>query len=424
MLSKKMNAEMKARRSNLLWMLASISLLIVIGLENILSSTFVLDEGASLSGYLIKQLGFLGGGIAAAWVIWRLGYQFIRRWCSKIVLINIICLIAVKFVGITVNGARRWLGFGAFSFQPSEFAKLAAIITMAAAIAFYLERHGNKELMSLHLRNIFPIDKWERKIPFGKRLFALFLNRYGLFAFFPTLFFSFLVLLQPDAGSAIVIFFPVLMMFFCCELTVIHTKFSLKQRVAFALGIVAVLALVVYLFAHSYQMMRIITWWDPWPYSQSSGYQTVQSYIAVGSGGVFGQGMGTGISKFNYLPEAHTDFAFAVIAQEWGLIGAVVVLFLFCSLLSVGVKTAVRCRDRFGTFLALGITFSLCGQGLINMAMVTGIVPVVGVPLPFISYGGSSLILNIISVTFLLRISYDNFCEAEAGLADVEQEPF
>lgn len=136
MLSKKMNAETKARRSNLLWMLASISLLIVIGLENILSSTFVLDEGASLSGYLIKQLGFLGGGIVAAWVIWRWGYQFIRRWCSKIVLINIICLIAVKFVGITVNGARRWLGFGAFSFQPSEFAKLAAIITMPRPLPF------------------------------------------------------------------------------------------------------------------------------------------------------------------------------------------------------------------------------------------------------------------------------------------------
>ena len=166
MLSKKMNAETKARRSNLLWMLASISLLIVIGLENILSSTFVLDEGSSLSGYLV----------------------------SKIVLINVLCLIAVKFVGITVNGARRWLGFGAFSFQPSEFAKLAAIITMAAAIAFYLERHGNKELMSLHLRNIFPIDKLERKIPFGKRLFSLFLHRYGFFAFIPTLFFSFLVL--------------------------------------------------------------------------------------------------------------------------------------------------------------------------------------------------------------------------------------
>ena len=133
----------EARRSNLLWMLASISLLIVIGLENILSSTFVLDEGSSLSGYLVKQLFFLGAGIAAAWFIWRWGYQFIRRWCSKIVLINVLCLIAVKFVGITVNGARRWLGFGAFSFQPSEFAKLAAIITMAATIAFYLERHGN-----------------------------------------------------------------------------------------------------------------------------------------------------------------------------------------------------------------------------------------------------------------------------------------
>ena len=228
MLSKKMNAETKARRSNLLWMLASVSLLVVIGLENILSSTFVLDEGASLSGYLGKQLGFLVAGVVIARVIWKLGYQFIRRWCSKIVLINIVCLIAVKFVGITVNGARRWLGFGAFSFQPSEFAKLAAIITMAAAIAFYLERHGNKELMSLHLRNIFPIDKLERKIPFGKRLFALFLNRYGLFAFFPTLFFAFLVALQPDAGTAIVIFFPVLMMFFCCELTVIHTKFFME----------------------------------------------------------------------------------------------------------------------------------------------------------------------------------------------------
>ena len=418
-----MNAETKARRSNLLWMLASISLLVVIGLENILSSTFVLDEGASLSGYLGKQLCFLGAGIGAAWFIWRRGYQFIRRYCIKFALFNVVCLIAVKFVGITVNGARRWLGFGALSFQPSEFAKLAAIVSMAAAIAFYLERHGNKELMSLHLRNIFPIDKLEGKIPFGKWLFSVFLHRYGFFAFIPTLFFSFLVLLQPDAGTAIVIFFPVLMMFFCCELTVIHTRFSTKQRIAFCLALLGCIALGVYLFAHSYQMMRIVTWWDPWPYSQSSGYQTVQSYIAVGSGGVFGQGMGTGISKFNYLPEAHTDFAFAVIAQEWGLIGAVIVLFLFCSLLSVGVKTAVRCRDRFGTFLALGITFSLCGQGLINMAMVTGIVPVVGVPLPFISYGGSSLILNIISVTFLLRISYDNFCEAERGQADVLQEP-
>ena len=115
---------------------ASVSLLVVIGLENILSSTFVLDEGASLSGYLGKQLGFLVAGVVIARVIWKLGYQFIRRWCSKIVLINIVCLIAVKFVGITVNGARRWLGFGAFSFQPSEFAKLAAIITMLRPLPF------------------------------------------------------------------------------------------------------------------------------------------------------------------------------------------------------------------------------------------------------------------------------------------------
>lgn len=424
MLSKKMNAETKARRNNVLWMLTSISLLVVIGLENILSSTFVLDEGASLSGYLGKQLFFLFLGIVAARILWGRGYQFIRRWCSKFALFNIICLIAVKFVGITVNGARRWLGFGIVSFQPSEFAKLAAIISMAAAIAFYLERHGNKELMSLHLRNIFPIDKLERKIPFGKRLFSLFLHRYGLVAFFPTFFFSFLVLLQPDAGTAIIIFLPVFLMFFCSELTVIHTKFSTRQRIALAIVFLALASLFVYLFAHSYQMMRIITWLDPWPYSQSSGYQSVQSYIAVGSGGVFGQGMGTGISKFNYLPEAHTDFAFAVIAQEWGLIGGVIVLFLFCSLLSVGVKTAIRCRDRFGMFLALGITFSLCSQGLINMAMVTGVLPVVGVPLPFISYGGSSLILNILSATILLRISYDNFCEAEQGQADPEQESF
>lgn len=413
MLSKKMNAETKRRRNNLLFMLAVFALLIVIGLENILSSTFVLDDGGSIFGYLGKQLGFLVMGIAAGALVWHAGYQFLRRWCGLFAVISALLLLAVKAVGITVNGAQRWLGYGAVSFQPSEFAKLAAIVCMASSLAFYLERHGNRELMNLHLRNLLRLTRAEAVFPPLKRFFERLFRYYAFLIFLPPAILALLVFTQPDAGTGIVIFMPAVLMFFCSGMPLFHFKLTRRRVIIIGIAVVVLGGLFCSLLTHSYQWTRIVTWIDPWSYSQSSGYQSVQSLIAIGSGGVFGQGLGTGISKFNYLPEAHTDFAFAIIAQEWGFIGAIIVPVLFCCLLSLGVRTAGQCRDYFGMFLSLGITFSLCGQGMVNMSMVTNLFPVVGVPLPFISYGGSSLILNIISATLLLRIAYDNFCDAE-----------
>lgn len=180
----------------------------------------------------------------------------------------------------------------------------------------------------------------------------------------------------------------------------------------FVIVTLAIIGLSFYFFAHDYQKDRIRAWRSPDSYKKTIGYQIYQSLVAIGSGGVWGQGMGTGISKFSYLPEAHTDFAYAIICQEWGFLGAILVLVVFLALIYFGVQAAGSCQDRFGMFLAMGITFSLGGQGLVNMAMVTDCFPVVGVPLPFISYGGSSLILNLISAALLLRISYDNYIDA------------
>ena len=169
---------------------------------------------------------------------------------------------------------------------------------------------------------------------------------------------------------------------------------------------------IVYLLSAPYRMNRIISWYDPWSYEKTLGYQTVQGLIAIGSGGIMGQGLGEGISKFSYLPEAHTDFAFAVLAQEWGMRGSIFMLVLFSMIIYFGCNCAWNTRDTFGKLLTVGITMYFGGQGMINLAMVSGILPVVGVPLPFISYGGTSLLLNMIAAALLLNIAHRNYREA------------
>ena len=169
---------------------------------------------------------------------------------------------------------------------------------------------------------------------------------------------------------------------------------------------------LLYLLSAPYRMNRIIAWLDPWEYEKTLGYQTVQSLIAIGSGGILGQGIGDGVSKFSYLPEAHTDFAFAILAQEWGLRGSIFILLLFCTVVYFGAMTAWNCRDKFGMFTALGITLYFGGQGFINIGMVCGVLPVVGVPLPFISYGGTSLVVNMAAAALLLNICRQNYKQA------------
>lgn len=182
-----------------------------------------------------------------------------------------------------------------------------------------------------------------------------------------------------------------------------------KAPVLLALG-----AIALYTISAPYRMNRLISWVDPWSYEKTLGYQTVQGLIAIGSGGITGQGLGTGVSKFSYLPEAHTDFAFAIFAQEWGLLGSALMVILFAMIVWYGISCVRWTRDVYGMFLALGVTLYLGGQGFINIGMVSGVLPVVGVPLPFVSYGGTSLIVNMVAAALLLNIARKNYKEAQA----------
>ncbi|MCI7060042.1 MAG: FtsW/RodA/SpoVE family cell cycle protein [Megasphaera elsdenii] len=408
MLKPRLTVKTRRRRTNVLWLVGIFSFLIVIGMENILSSTFVLDGGSTVYGYLLKQLVFLVIGLLAARGIWHLGYQRLRHWCRPFFLASVLLLFAVKAFGITVNGAQRWLGYGIVSFQPSEFAKLAAIVCMAAALTFFWDCHGEKAAVIGRFVKNWHVEEWEPFLLKKDRLF----KSYGLLCLIPPLILSAIILLQPDAGTAIILFVPPVLMLICSGIPFYDRHWPWWKVLVFVIATLAVLGLAFYFFAHDYQKDRIRAWRNPDSYKKTIGYQIYQSLVAIGSGGVWGQGMGTGISKFSYLPEAHTDFAYAIICQEWGFLGAILVLVVFLALIYFGVQAAGSCQDRFGMFLAMGITFSLGGQGLVNMAMVTDCFPVVGVPLPFISYGGSSLILNLISAALLLRISYDNYIDA------------
>jgi cell division protein FtsW len=210
-----------------------------------------------------------------------------------------------------------------------------------------------------------------------------------------TLIMGVLVLKQPDMGTAAVIVGLSL---------VLYILAGIPRSELYFLGM-SVAAMVVYLVhAASYRAERIWAWLDPWAYQQTSGYQTVQSLLAIGSGGLFGSGLGMGSSKFNYLPEAHTDFAFAVLCQEMGFVGAFVVLMLLGAMAWYGIQIASRAADGYGFMLAAGITTLVVGQAIGNIAMVSGIIPVTGVPLPFISFGGTSLIVNCAAVGLLISV--------------------
>lgn len=377
------------------WLFIAFLGLLALGTNNVFSSTFVINsEDGSLFEYLTRHvvaalLGLIGGAI-----LYFRPYQSLRRIVIPVVAIVFVLLLAVKFVGVEVNGAKRWIVILGFQFQPSEFAKLTVILYMAKALADTMRR---KEVLEF-----FPYQTLWQDRPWYWRLG-------GVITPYPPLWIpailAGLVILQPDAGTAIVIMgIPLMMM-------VIGGAHLKKIAVH---SIIGGTVFMYYLLSAPYRMDRIKAWWDPESYASNLGYQVKQSMIAIGSGGLTGQGVGEGVSKFRYLPEAHTDFAFAIVAQEGGFIVAAVVLLTFFLIAYYGIVTARSCRHPFGTFTALGITIYFCGQGLINIAMVCDVIPVVGVPLPFISYGGTSLIVNLMAAGILLNIARTNLREALA----------
>jgi cell division protein FtsW len=274
-------------------------------------------------------------------------------------------LAGVLLVGQRVNGARRWVSLGPLAFQPSELAKLA----LAAWVAAYLARR-RKQPSSLK--------------ELGKPL--------GLVAGITCV----LILVEPDLGTAVAI-----AVMLGGILVVAGLPSGLLMRsfaIVTALGVLSV-------WLEPYRRTRLFSFLDPWHDPQGAGFQVVQAMIGLGSGGIFGVGIGHGVVKIFDLPEAHTDMIFATIGEELGLVGAALVIAAYCAFAYAGLRVALRCRDPFGKRLAAGLTTLVCGQALVNLAAVLGLAPLTGITLPFVSYGGSSLVVSLASVGVLLNIA-------------------
>lgn len=339
-------------------------ILFIIGSVNVFSASFVSAGQEFHDSYYFVKKHFvaLGVGFFCLFLTAIMDYRRFKRLILLFTLVTIGFLIAVSFFGITINGARRWVNIG-FQFQPSEVAKLASVIIAASYLGPRIEKQWRVTLLSSPL---------------------IFVGIMGA-----------LIMKQPDMGTA------VLVVGLCLAMYVIA---GVPSQQKYTLYVLAAGALVYFTYAASYRADRIAAWLNPWAFQQSIGYQTVQSLLAIGSGGLTGTGLGMGASKFYYLPEAHTDFAFAVFCQEMGFIGALLVLILFGAFALYGGKIARQASDGFGKMLAIGLTLMIVGQGITNIAMVTGVLPVIGVPLPFISFGGTSLIVNMAAVGILISI--------------------
>ena len=351
-------------RSNAEAVICISMLLFMIGTVNIFSASFV-EAGQQMGDgyyYLKRHLISFSIGIVAMLVIRRIDYHRFNRFLFPFVLLTVGLLIAVHFIGIEVNGARRWLNIG-FQFQPSELAKLTGLMITAGFLGPLIDRKRRITLLSA--------------------------------PFYISAILGMIVLKQPDMGTAVIIVGTSLMLYIIAGLP--------KQQLLTLVG--GGIALFIYAtFAASYRAERIAAWINPWDYQLGIGYQTVQGLLAIGSGGFWGTGLGMGSSKFNYLPEAHTDFAFAVLCQEMGFIGALGVLCLMGLLAYYGVRIALKAPDGLGKLLTMGSIFLIVGQAIINISMVSGIFPVVGVPLPFISFGGTSLIVNLMAIGLILSV--------------------
>jgi cell division protein FtsW len=351
--------------------------LVAFGLVMVYSATSApaaLGNGDPMQ-YLKRQAVYAVLGLTLMVVAYRTPFRRWRSLAPTLVVASLFLLVAVLAVGQSVNGARRWIGVGPAAFQPSELAKLALAVWTAA----YLTRsRRSPQTLKVLAR------------PLGLLL--------GVFCA--------LLLLEPDLGTAIALVLVVAAMLLVAGTPV--------RPLAAGGGILVSLGLAAIWF-EPYRRARLFSFLDPWHDAQGTGYQTVQAMIGLASGGIAGRGLGQGIAKDNYLPEAHTDMIFAVIGEELGLIGATCVILAYTAFAYVGFRVALRCRDAFGKRLAAGLTVLVCGQAAINLAAVMGLAPLTGIPLPFVSYGGSSLVVALASVGILLNIAVDGGARAQVS---------
>jgi cell division protein FtsW len=323
--------------------------------------------------FLIKQGLWTMLGLAVLGIAMRIDYRAYR---NETFIWAVLGVVGVMLVGVLfsapVNGTRRWFGVGGLGIQPSELAKFACVLF----IALMLERRMHR------------IDE----VSYSLLPIAIIVGA-----------FVGLILLQPDFGTAMSLLLIMTVMIFAAGL---HYRY-------FVGSVLAMLPVIyVVLVSAPYRRRRLMAFWDPWADPLGDGFQIIQSLIAVGTGGVAGKGIMAGVQKLFYLPEPHTDFIYAVIAEELGLIGATAILVCFGVIAWRGLRIALRAEDSFGAFVALGVTTMITAQALVNMSVVLGMLPTKGIPLPLVSAGGSSLLINLLGMGVLLNISQHESFEA------------
>ena len=343
--------------------------LVVFGVIMIYSASYIWAEYKFNNPYkfLINQGVFALVGFILMFIISKIDYKLYKKYANHILIISIILLILVLIpgIGIVRNGSRSWFGIGSFGVQPSEIAKLALIIFVSKYLANYSNKMDNIKNYALPIIMI---------------IFLVFL----------------LILLEPDFGSGAIM-----------VLSLIVLIFTSKIKISFfvILGILGLAGIVGLIIVAPYRVARILAYLNPWSDPLGSGFQIIQSLYAIGPGGLFGLGLGNSIQKHFYLPEPQTDFIFAIISEELGFIGILLLAFSYITLFFCILKVSLETKDLFGKYLSFGLIIELVLQTLLNLLVVVGLIPVTGVTLPFLSYGGSSLLICMTMIGIILNIS-------------------
>jgi cell division protein FtsW len=356
------------RRPDIILLIVTL-ILVTVGTVMIYSSSSIMAVDRFKDGlhFLKKQMLFVLIGLGTMILMTKISYEELRKFAYPGVLISLLmlALVLIPKVGIRVGGASRWLNVGFFSFQVSELAKIAIVLFLAH---FLTRKAGHlKELM----RGVV--------IPLSITMLMV-----GL------------IVIEPDFGAAVIITIIMMLMLYLSG-----------SRITYLAGLMATLIPVglFLLFYKSYRVERLMTFMDPWKDPLHSGFQIIQSLISFGSGGIGGVGVGDGMQKLFYLPEPHTDFILSVIAEESGFIGVAIIIFLFVVFVIRGFLISLKAPDTFSTLLASGLTMIIALEAFINIAGVMGLIPLKGLALPFLSYGGTSLIISLMIVGILLNIS-------------------
>ncbi len=348
---------------------ALVAVLCLTGMVMVLSASSVasIEDYGSPWYQFGRQALWLGVGIVGFVVALRIDYRRWRSWTRYLLWVSLamLVLVLVPGIGVVVNGARRWLGFGPFTVQPSEFAKLALLLFAADLLARRANRVADPQQA---LRPVLAV-------------FAMM---------------AVLVMIQPNLGTTIILFVMTFVLLFVA---------GVPGRQLGLLGLAAAAAGVLFAIIEPYRMRRITAFLDPWSDPANVGYQNIQSAAAIANGGLVGTGVGQGRAKYGYLPEADTDFIFSVIGEELGFLGAMVLLVLFLALGAAAIRVAMRAPDRFGMLVASGIAAWFLFQAVVNIGAAVGVMPTTGVPLPFVSAGGSSLLISLFTAGILCNIA-------------------